>query len=276
MNDETQMVSSPANQVRPTDPVSSSALDILIEKARQYPRDISKCLNNAEKELEIVPDLAERAYYSIPYKEGGSRRMVEGLSIRAAMALARWWGNIATDGRIIGEDKSNYYVKGFCIDLETNIQNSTEVRVSKFYKPKGGQGVVPWNPDMMRNQVLSGISKARRNAVLMSLPEWVKDGYFQRAKELVIKPMHQKGPVDSIQTRIQKGKNAIAKEFRIDQDLLNDYLDEFMGGLDDESYLVQLKGLYNSLKEGRLSPDDIYQKKQIAMPKSKSGESDGE
>jgi len=264
-------VTSPSqSQLKPTDPVSSNALEVLIEQARRYPRNIQQCLTNANEELEMVPDLAERAYYSIPYKEGGSRRMVEGLSIRSAMALARWWGNIATDGRIIGEDKSNYYVKGFCIDLETNIQNSTEVRVSKFYKPKGSQGVVPWNADMMRNQVLSGISKARRNAVLMTLPEWVKDGYFQKAKELVVNPKGRVKPVESIQNRILKGKQALIAEFNIKPEVLEEYLLEFFGSIeDDASYLANLRGLYNAVKEGAVSIDDIRKKKPVAMPKEK-------
>jgi len=262
-------ITSPQNQIKAADPVGSDALDILIEKARQYPRNMQQVVDKANQELEMVPDLAERAYYSIPYKEGSSRRMVEGLSIRAAMALARWWGNIATDGRIIGEDKSNYFVKGFCIDLESNIQNSTEVKVSKFYKPKGGQGVVPWNADMMRNQILSGISKARRNAVLMSLPEWVKDGYFNKAKELVIKPKNTSRPVESIQVRIMKGKGAIAREFKIPPAALDEYLLEYFEGMDDGSYLANLKGLYNALKDGSASIDDILKKKAPAMPQEK-------
>jgi hypothetical protein len=106
----------------------------------------------------------------------------------------------------------------------------------------------------------------------MSLPEWVKDGYFNKAKELVIKPTSTALPVESIQVRIMKGKNAICTEFKIEPDVLDDYLMEFFDGYDDASYLVHLRGIYNAIKEGNVSPGDIRQKKSPAMPTEKKSD----
>jgi len=69
----------------------TNQLQTSYDQAKAYPRDIDKAINGAMKELEVVPELASKAYYSIPYKEGGGgTHMAEGLSIKAAMALARW------------------------------------------------------------------------------------------------------------------------------------------------------------------------------------------
>ena len=241
------------------------------EQAKMYPRDMKQSLSRALQELELVPELAEKSYYSIPYKEGGGRHMVEGLSIKASMVLARWWGNIATDARVVSEDKSNFYVRGACIDLETNFPNATEVRVSKYYKPKNSQGVVPWPSDMMRNQVLSGMSKAKRNAVLQIIPEYIKDAYFQRAKELVINPIKRDNrPIESLQVRIMNGKNAISQKFGIKGAELDEYMEEVCDGLDEGSFFANLTGIFNALKEGSLKADDIRKGKRAPfMPQEK-------
>ena len=248
----------------------TNQLKISYDQAKAYPRDIDDSTKRALIELETVPELASKAYYSIPYKEDGGRRMVEGLSIKAAMALARWFGNIASDARVIGEDKSSYYVRGAAIDLETNFSNATEVRVSKYYKPRGSEGVIPWPSDMMRNQVLAGMSKAKRNAVLQVIPEYVKDAYFNRAKELVITPKHTGKQIESLQVRIMNGKMAIMKTFGIKPKELDDYLDEMFSGMDDGSYFANLTGLYNAMKDGQFKADDIRKGKRAPfMPQER-------
>ena len=60
--------------------------------ATMKPRDEAKVYAGAVKELELAPQFAKTAWYSIPYKDGEKTVFVEGPSITAAMALARRWG----------------------------------------------------------------------------------------------------------------------------------------------------------------------------------------
>jgi len=249
------------------------SLTVRMEQAKKYPRSIKAVKENALAELGMVPSLAETAYYSIPYKEGSGKKMVEGLTIKSAMALARWWGNGASDATIIGEDKSCYLVRGSYVDFETNNWNSSVVRVSKYYKPRGSKQIEEWDTDMLRNQILAGMSKARRNAILNTLPEWLKDMYFNRAKELVINPPKDGiKMVESLKVRVLSGQKAIMRDFNVTQKEMDKFMEEKMDGIDDSSTLANLKGLYTAIKTGQAHVDEVFRggRKSVAMPQEKS------
>lgn len=250
----------------------AGTLGTLISFAHKYPRQVKSVRKNAFDELESVPGLAQKAYYSIPYKEGDGRRMVEGLSIKASSALTRWWGNCGSHGRVAREDGSNFYCHAIYVDFENLIIKGTEWRVPKFYKPKGGQGLIPWDDTMMRNQVMAGISKARRNVELLGFPEWLKAEYFEAAKQLVINPpKHGHKLVDSIKTRIQQGQEAIIKGFTVTREEMDTYVAEALDGMDDASILSSIVSLYTGLKDGAVSVDKIFNrknKKRVTMPES--------
>src|SRR5688500_18937943 len=79
--------------------------DSMLQMATQRPRNEEKVLKGALGELQLVPEEAREAFYTIPYRErqeGGGPRIVnvQGPSIGAAMALARRWGNCTTAARI--------------------------------------------------------------------------------------------------------------------------------------------------------------------------------
>jgi len=234
-----------------------------------HPRDFDRVIKNAVDELELVPQLAERAYYSIPYNKGkANEKMVEGLSIKAAMCLARHWKNSWNDGRIVLEESRFVIVQGIFYDLEDNLTTAAEVRVSKFAK-----GML-LDPTMLRNSIMAGISKARRNAILGTLPEWLKDKYFARAKELVIQPSPRSGQkVKSLQERISDGKMAIMRDFKITDAEMKYYLENNADTVaDDGAMLLNLKGIYTALKE---SPEVINElfgrtKESASMPQAKS------
>ena len=249
--------------------IQADVLRMMMEGAWSNPRDLEKVKANCFKELEIVPGLAARAYYSIPYNDkGGGKSLVEGPSIKAAMTLARNWHNCFNDGRVVDEDKSNYYVNGIFFDLEANLTTIRQIKVSKFYKPKGSQGVVPRNADMMYLAVQAGISKAVRNAILASLPDWLVQAYFNKAKQLVINPPKEQGKeTESIQVRVQKGKAIICKEFKVTADEMEAYITNNADCYeDDASLLTHLLGLFNGLKDGQINVDQVFRPKNAEHP----------
>lgn len=273
MSEDTEVLApSPAELVKPEHlNMSADVLDMLMDRAHRYPRDLELVQKNAHAELLIVPDLAARSYYSIPYNQGKQNEtLVEGPSIKAAMTLCRNWGNAFNQGRAAGEDKSNTICQGIFIDLQTGLLTLREIKVSKFYKPRGGQGVVPRNADMMYNASQAGISKAARNAILASLPDFLVFSYFQRAKEIVVNPPAKMGrPVDSVQERIRKAKGAICKFFKVTPEEMEAYLIDNGDSIEDEgSLLVHLQGLYNSLKDGQARVDEVFRPGKAAQTPS--------
>lgn len=241
--------------------MSSDVLATMFDYARRFPRDLTRVKDRALQELEIVPDLAARSYYSIPYNKGKQNEtMVEGPSVKAAMTLCRNWGNAFNQGRLGDEDKSNVICQGIFIDFEMMVPTLREIRVSKFYKPHGASGVIPRNADMMYNAVQAGISKAVRNAILASLPDWLVYSYFQRAKDLVLNPPKLDGkPTLSLEQRIVKAKQFICAQFKVDPKEMEAYVTDNLDSIeDDRALLVHLQGLYNSLKEGHARVDETF------------------
>lgn len=258
--------------------VPSGILKQMQDQAQKYPRDIQTVQKRATTELMVVPGLAARSYYSIPYNQGKSNESrVEGPSIKAAMTLARAWKNCINGGRVSAEDKSNFYCEGMFLDLEDNMFSMRPIRVSKFYKPKGGQGLVPRDGDLLYNAVQAGISKAIRNAILATLPHWLVDQYFQAAKQLVLNPPKEMGKaVKSIQERVMDGQQAIMKRFGVTAPEMKEYLTNNADSIeDDAALLVHLQGLFNSLKDGEYSVDKVFRpnlktKGDVAMPQEKA------
>lgn len=241
--------------------MSADVLDMLMRRAKQNPRHLQSVQERAQQELEIVPELAARSYYSIPYNQGKQNEtLVEGPSIKAAMTLARNWGNCFNQGRMQDEDKSNIITQGIFIDLETGLLTLREIKVSKFYKPRGAMGVVPRNADMLYNSIQAGISKAVRNSILASLPDFLVWSYFQRAKEIVIHPPASIGkPVASLQDRIVKAKASICKYFKVTPEEMNAYLMDNADSIEDDgALLVHLQGIYTGMKEGHLNAEKIF------------------
>lgn len=243
--------------------ISGQSLVTMRESALSHPRDEEQVMAAALKELEFVPELASKSYYSIPYNQGKiNETRVEGPSIKAAMALARRWGNCLTGATIKDEDGSNYFVEGYFVDLESLYSVMRPIKVSKFYKPRGSDGLLRLDHTALYNAVQSGCSKAARNAALSALPVWLVDSYYQRAKQLVITPLTKQGQiVASIQDRITKCKASIMKSFKVTPEQMQEYLASAVDSIEDEGQLLaHLVGIYNGLFDNRYKAEEVFGK----------------
>ena len=253
--------------------VPSAMLEVMFEKAKKFPRDEKMALQSALQELQLVPTLASRAYYSIPYtdNDSGKKTPVEGLTIGSMMAITRRWGNIVTGGLLLAEDERGWDVVGICFDIETNTYNAKPYRASKFYKPRGSQSMVPLIGQQKQNALLSAISKAIRNASRATIPAWFYEMYFEEAKRLVLSPpAHHAPATKSIQERILDARSVFKKKWGVTEEEMATYI----AGLsveDDAGLLQHLKGLYNGIEEGNTNIDQVFgrEKAPPSMPKEK-------
>lgn len=249
---------------------TSGMLEVLLENALRRPRSDEISLDRAMEELRKVPELAEKAYYSIPYKDGEKTTPVEGPTIGTAMTLSRFRGNQISGGRIVSEDENGYDVEGFSLDLETMNLIGRPYRVSKFYKPRGSQSAVRLAPDKKLQAVQAGISKAIRNAVIRNTPEWMLDRYLEEARKLVLNPPKQK-KTKSIQERIVDAKNYFRKAYGVTDQEMSDYLSGLSDCETDEEVLIHLTGLNTALKEKAKDVDEVFGrvKPEAQMPQEK-------
>ncbi|HEY6115486.1 MAG TPA: hypothetical protein VI172_05965, partial [Candidatus Dormibacteraeota bacterium] len=158
----------------------------MLRLAREFPRNEDKILRDALAELERAPEEAGKAYYSIPYTDHSTGRIVkvEGQTIRAAESLGRRWGNIRWAQRVLREDAEYADVESVAVDLETNTWVMKAARIPKLEKRRTGQ-VIPYD-ERRWSQVLGGaMSKVTRNAILAVLPAYLKSAYDKKARAIV-------------------------------------------------------------------------------------------
>jgi hypothetical protein len=224
--------------------------------AVQRPRDEAKVLKRALAELDLVPEEAAHAYYSIPFKKrlpGGRIRIekVEGPSIKAAMALARTWGNCSASGRMLNEDVDGYDIEGVFIDLETNFRISRPFRVSKLLKLRGGR-VVTLDPRQAAMAIQAGASKAIRNAILAGLPAYLVNGYDKKARQLVGGDLDKKVSPATAQNAIK----AFAK-WNVTQEQLEQYVELKIAEWTGTS-IAELRGLYNAILDEQTTVEEVF------------------
>lgn len=146
------------------------------------PRDVKVVLKAALEELEIAPEFAEKAFYSLPFRDEGDSVQVEGISFPGSAALARLWGNCVVDARAIAEDEDGVDFSGVFIDLETNFRIGRPYRASRWRKTR--KGTYRLDDRGFAQECGIAISKAERNATLAGMPPWLRVAYFNRAREI--------------------------------------------------------------------------------------------
>jgi hypothetical protein len=230
--------------------------DSMLQVATQRPRDEQAVVTGALRELDLIPEEAGKAFYSIPYRErqpDGSTKVVkvEGPSVKTAMALARRWGNCTTGARVLNEDKEGFDLEGVFIDLESNFRVSRPFRVSKWYKPRAG-GAQLLSVDRQQQAVQAGASKALRNAILAGLPAYLVSAYEKKARALVagnLDAAADKKTVDAVLRAFEK--------WQVTEEQLATYTGLPVAGWTGTE-VADLRGLWNAINDGQTSVEEAF------------------
>ena len=231
--------------------------DSMLQIAVQRPRNERKIVDAAIAELDLVPEEAALAFYTIPYEErtpdGKVKiRNVTGPSIKAASALARRWGNCSVGAVLAREDGAAYLLEGYFIDLETNYRIARPLLVRKTYRTRRGD-VIPVREDRLPQVFGAGVSKVVRNAIIAGLPAYLVSAYDKKARALAAG-----GPLDAPAT--DKQREAVIRGFErweIGREALIRYLEipvEQWTGTE----IGLLRGLWNALHDGQLEPSEVF------------------
>lgn len=230
------------------------------ELALSRPRNELAIFEAAIKELEIAPEFAEDAYYSIPYSvERGSeeKTLIEGLSVKSSRAVGRRWGNCATASRIISEDGDAVTVEGIFADFESNAFFRRTIRVPKTYIPSKTKIPVPLRSDRLNLAIQAGMSKAERNAALSALPEWFKERYFAKAKAIA----GSKGKKEKTVSERVALMVADFSKLRVDKERVEAYITAKFGTVTDanaDEVLGTMRGIFNAIKDGQIKADEAF------------------
>ncbi|MHC4715082.1 MAG: hypothetical protein ACYTAN_17710 [Planctomycetota bacterium] len=223
--------------------------DAMLAVSVQRQRDKRGVLKSVLEDLELVPSLAERCFYVIPYKDRGRTVQVSGPSIHAARNIAREWGNCSARAIITGEDAEKVYLAGIFVDLQTNVRFERPLTVSRYLKKKSGERL-KLNDQKLMQAIGAGASKAERNAILAGLPDWLVQSYDNKARKLA---------ADQVRQNVSKMIEAFM-EFGITRDKLEAYMETPLERMTDEQ-LADLRGIYNSLKDKMATVEEVFAEK---------------
>lgn len=218
------------------------------------PRNENNVLGAVLAELKQCPEFAKKVFYSIPFKDGDKTIWVEGVSINGAMSIQRRWGNCASNCRVVEEKADRIITEGVCMDYENNVRVMRQVAVSRMYKPKNSNNLVPLRGDFLEKAIASGMSKAVRNAVLHSIPEFIKIEYLKEAKKIASMQSVKEGVKIPLPERI---KSLIARYEELG--ITRPQLVAHMGKSDlKEVDYENLLGLCNALEDGYVKKESIF------------------
>lgn len=218
--------------------------------ARKYPRDVKAVLDGILSEIKLEPATAPRMFYSIPYQQkGGGTKPVEGLSIKFATLSLRHYGNASAVSKVVDEGEDYVDVIGICHDYQTNTTIGRTLRCSRYSKVAGEMARL--NEDRYALKIGATASKAVRNAILDTVPDFIKS----RCEEVVKKLAGGKGPTDPVE-RVDRFVKAFAGE-GVDQEMLEALIGKPLSTMQPDD-ARKLNGALTAIREGFASVETVF------------------
>lgn len=215
----------------------SQAVQVI--KPRNLEQVIQKCLTEAA----IAGD---DFYYS--WKQGG--KVVEGITVGAALAIARNFGNCAIDTDV-NETPESYIFYAAFVDLETGFNLRRAFRQNKS-APKKKDGTKIYDDERGEDILFQiGQSKAIRNVVKNAMPNYIQTKILAKAKEMVMENIKKLGKVKAQELVLKKLSN-----LQIDQKRVESIYGPVKSW--DEVKLVQISGNITSIENGYDTVDNIF------------------
>ncbi len=152
--------------------------------AIQKPRRRLEIIRACEEEAVIAGD---EFYYSWTVKAKEGPKLVEGLSVQAALAAARNWGNCVVPCTV-DENINTYMFTATFVDLETGFN------LQRTFRQKKTLNIGKKYDERAEDIIFQiGQSKAIRNVILNALPSWLTTKMLAKAKENVIEKINKMG-----------------------------------------------------------------------------------
>ena len=166
----------PAQLVQTLARAERANIDIQVSTAKQYPRSISRCANNAVALVTMDKDTAQSCGYALP--RGG--KPITGPSVHLAKIIAQQYGNLRAEAKVVEITDKQVVSRGTAWDLENNYAVSFEVRRSII-----GRNGNRFSDDMITVTGNAANSIAYRNAIFGIVPKSITDKAYKAAQHLI-------------------------------------------------------------------------------------------
>ena len=171
-----QVAQGDAQSVIQMDAIEKANVDVQVATAKQFPRNVTRAIQNSIVMATIDPETAQMMRYALP--RGG--KPITGPSVHLAKLIVSNWGNVRAEAKVVQITDSQVVSRGTCWDLENNVATAIEVR--RNIKGKNGQR---FSDDMITVVGNAANSIAFRNAVFSTIPKAVTDKVYRAAQECI-------------------------------------------------------------------------------------------
>lgn len=196
--------------------------------------------------MKVLAQMAGEEYrYQFPVKnKDGSKKIIEGGTIKMANDLVREYGNCMVDVRVVDQGDSHIFYSRF-VDYETGFC------MTRPFRQRKGQKTIKTDEERQQDIVFQiGASKAIRNVVLNALGTYA-DFTYEEAKNSLVEKIGKN--LEAWRVKIEercKGKNMDVKRI---ETMIGKPLREWMA-VDIARVVAELK----SISDGMTTFDDLY------------------
>ncbi|NUO19985.1 hypothetical protein HUU59_11100 [bacterium] len=221
----------------------------------QKKRDLAEITKKCEQEAQYAGD---SLWYG--WKQGGKE--ISGETIGLAMIVARNWGNCATEAFVVEDRPTHYLISASFIDLENGSTISRPFKQNKNRKMSDKQKA---NPEEIARQeditLQIAVSKAVRNAILAATPGWLHARMIEAGRNALADGLTG----EKLKKAIAATIHAFQDKWGVTEEMLAEYVEKPSASW-VAADMIELKGVYNALKEGREKVSVIFAPKDTADP----------
>jgi hypothetical protein len=225
-------------------------IDQQVATAKAYPRDLAVCSDELKALVTMDLDTAESCVYSLP-RDG---KAITGPSVRLAEMAVSSWGNVRAGWEVVEITDKWVECRGICHDMQKNVVALAGAKRSIW----GRNG--RYSENMIQTTTMACGAIAYRNAVFKAIPAALIKGAMDSAHQKIVEE------VGDYKEKLQQVVAAFEKE-RITERQVCKYLGiDQIAEVSAQQY-VQLRGIYNAVKNGESVAGDYFGK-----PKKEAGE----
>lgn len=212
--------------------------------AKRFPRDQKVSLDRILVACRRK-GLAEKAVYM--FVKGKTE--ISGPSIRLAETLAREWGNLQFGVREIEQRNGESTVEAYALDLETNVKCSKVFQVRHFRDTKSGGYAINDQREIYELVANQG-SRRMRACILGLLPGDIVEAAVEECEKTL------KTGCEETSEETQKLLDAFDK-FQVTKEMIENRIQRNLESI-TSIQIVDLRKIYNSLKDGMSKPSDWF------------------
>lgn len=212
--------------------------------AKKFPRNQIECLDRIMTACQR-PTLAEQALYS--YSRGGTE--ITGPSIRLAEAIAQNWSNLQFGIKELEQRGGESTVEAFAWDVETNVKQVKTFQVKHERYTKKGKYALEDPRDIYETVANQGARRLRA-CILGIIPGDVIDAAVGQCEGTL------KAKADTSPDALKKLVDAFAN-YHVTKEQIEKRIQRRLDTI-TAAQLVQLRKIYNSLKDGMSAAADWF------------------